>query len=167
MNYFKEKKFATIAIIILVVLNITTITLLWLGRPSHYRPPQIPREKVMFDFIAHELNFNPVQREAFKQQERKFMFDTRSVHFKIDSLQQQLYNTIYEERTDKHYLDSLTNEIGSLETELNKVTYDHLVQIKSLCDEGQQQRYKTLLNELLNTLRPKPQDAPQPPRRDD
>ena len=42
------------------------------------------------------------------------------------------------------------------------MTYDHLVQIKSLCDEGQQQRYKTLLNDLLKTLRPKPKDAPPP-----
>ena len=165
MNYFKEKKLATIAIIILVVLNITTITLLWLGRPSHHRPPQVPREKVMFDFIAHELNFNPVQREAFEQQERKFMFDTRSVHFKIDLLQQQLYNTIYNEKTDQHYLDSISNVIGGLEAEINNMTYDHLIQIKNLCDEGQQEKYKTLLNDLLKTLRPKPKDGP-PPLRD-
>ena len=93
------------------------------------------------------------------------MFDTRSVHFKIDLLQQQLYNTIYNEKTDQHYLDSISNVIGGLEAEINNMTYDHLIQIKNLCDEGQQEKYKTLLNDLLKTLRPKPQDGP-PPLRD-
>ncbi len=164
MNYFKEKKFATIAIVVLVILNITTITLLWLGRPSaHHRPP-MPKEKVLFDFITHELNFNPVQREAFEKQSEVFRHETRKLHFKIDSIQQQLFNTIYNEKSDKLYLDSLSNVIGVLEVEINKMTYDHLVQIKSLCDEGQQVKYKALLNDLLKTLRPKPQDGPPPPR---
>ena len=166
MNYFKEKKFATIAIIILVVLNITTITLLWMGRPSAHHHPPAPREKVMFDFITHELNFNPVQREAFEKQDETFRHDTRNIHLKIDSIQQQLFNSIYNEKSDKLYLDSLSNVIGSLEADINKMTYDHLVQIKSLCNDEQQIRYKALLNDLLKTLRPKPQDGP-PPRREE
>jgi len=135
-----------------------------MGRPSaHHRPP-MPREKVMFDFIAHELNFNPVQRETFEKQNEEFRHKTRSIHFKIDTLQQQLFNTIYNEKSDKHYLDSISNVIGSLEADINKMTYDHLVQIKSLCDEGQQVKYKALLNDLLKTLQPKPKDEPPPPR---
>ncbi len=166
MNYFKEKKFATIAIIVLVILNITTITLLWLGRPSNHRHPMVPREKVLFDFIAHELDFNPVQKLSYEKQERIFMDETRAVHLRIDSIQQLLYNTIYSEVTNKLVIDSLTNIIGSLDAELNRITYNHLVEIKSLCEGNQQEKYKTLLKDVLDNIRPKSPDVP-PPRREE
>ncbi len=162
MNYFKEKKFATVAISILVILNITTITLLWLGRPSHHRPPQLPREKILFDFIAHELELNPVQRVTFENNEKKFMDETRAMHFKIDSVKQLLYNTIYEENTDQLKVDSLSAIIGNLETEINLLTYNRLVEIKSLCDDNQQLKYKILLKDILKTLRPKKPLLPPP-----
>ena len=105
------------------------------------------------------------QRETFEKQNEDFRNETRRLHFKIDSIQQQLFKTIYNDNSDRHALDSISNVIGGLEAEINKMTYDRLVQIKSLCDESQQGKYKILLNDLLETLHPKPQDAP-PPRGD-
>ena len=163
MNYFKEKKFATIAIIILVILNIVTISLLWLGRPSHHRSRQLPREKILFDFIAHELELNPVQRLTFENNEKKFMDETKALHFKIDSLKQKLYNTIYEENTDQSMVDSLSAITGNLEAEINKLTYYRLLEIKNLCNGNQQLKYKTLLKDILETLRPKQPLLPPPP----
>ncbi len=162
MNYFKEKKFASWAIAILVLLNIFTITLLWLGRPENRRPPMMHRERMLNDFIAHELDFNPVQRVTFDQQAEAYIEQMKSIHLKIDDIKQQLYNTIYAAKKDSAYNDSLTNVIGKMEIDLNNITYKHLMDIKKLCNDAQQQKYSAFLKDVLGALRPPKHNGPPP-----
>ncbi|MFZ4401651.1 MAG: hypothetical protein ACOYO1_16590 [Bacteroidales bacterium] len=148
MNYFKEKKIAFWTIIILVILNISTLSMMWIHRPPHHPPPPPHLGKLIPDLIIEELRLDQNQRLAFDESEQQQM---RKINPLLDSLhhsKQNLFLSVFEEKIDTVKMNANINQIGRISEEIDKVTFFHVSELKKICNPKQQQMLEELFRDM-------------------
>ncbi|NVN94375.1 MAG: hypothetical protein HXX18_03720 [Bacteroidetes bacterium] len=148
MNYFKEKKFAFWAIVILVVLNVATLSMIWLHKPPRPFPPPPRSEKLIPDFVIAELKLNATQQMAFNESEQQQM---RKITPLLDSLhqyKQQLFLSAFENSTDTANMKIMIHQIGLLAEKIDLYTFYHVIELGNICNVEQKQMLKDLFMDM-------------------
>ena len=156
----EKTKLLTIAVIGLLILNIVTVTFLWLGR-SH--PPRFGQKTgrngrpPAAAFLVKELNFDEHQTASYDR--------LREVHHKKnedlqDVLRQNreaLFSGIATNDTSK------LAEIGEIQKEFDRSTFLHFQEVRTLCRPDQQPKFDQIIGEVLRIMGNKmPPPAPRP-----
>jgi len=136
-------KLLGIAVVVLVLLNIGTLAMLFIGRPGHPHPPRGEGPKAA---IIERLHFDPDQvvayedlikdhQKAIKVQD-EVMMATRSVFY------HDLGSTNMEKR------DSLLSVIAAVQWEIEETHLEHFGKIRALCRADQLADFDALSNDL-------------------
>jgi hypothetical protein len=169
MDIFKQNKILTVTIIILVILNLATLSLLWLGKPKHdiiRGPENRGNEKVRIqEMLNKELGFSDEQvqrfialREEHKEKTTKLSNDLMGV--KKEMFEQAMYG-------DNVVLsDSLLNLSLKIQGQLEKVTFQHFLQLKQICTPKQRENLFKLMHRLLGPPEREGMGGPPPPPKD-
>lgn len=167
MSYFNRIKWWGVALILLVLLNLYTLTTLWLLKDSRHRNGALPQTGVV-DFLVKELGFDSTQKEQ--------LIKLRDEH------QQQMMKIRRNNRDAKNDFFSLLDQQDMTDSALAKaarasvyfdeqadiLTFRHFQAIKKLCTESQKQKFDHVIQEVLHMMAPEaPGGNPQgpPPRR--
>ena len=162
MDFITKNKLAFWAIIILIILNIATLSLV-LFRGGQPRPGEhfireaddAPPPDVLM-FLEKELEFS-------KQQTATLQF-LRQTHFKesgalmdsIHLLRKEILSDLKNEKPDPDKVKPAAEEIGKLQTEFELMIYSHFADIKNVCNKEQKTKFANLLDELIEkTVAPK------------
>jgi len=158
MNYFKEKKFAFWAIILLVVLNFSTLSIIWLHKPPRpFHPPRM--EKLIPDFVVEELKLDANQKLAFDKSEAQ---QKRIITPLLDSMhqcKQELFQSAFETKIDTAKMNTLTLQIGAIAQKIDFITFYHVMELKNICLPGQQHLLEDLFRDMGN-VRPMHDNGP-------
>jgi Spy/CpxP family protein refolding chaperone len=65
---------------------------------------------------------------------------------------------------DKAKVERLATELGEKQGSLEKLTFFHFLNLYNLCQPGQKDKFRSLMGELLNRLKPPPADRERRPR---
>ncbi len=148
MNYFVEKKSAFWTIVVLVVLNVTTLIMIWMHRPPHpFRPPA-RQEKLIPDLVVDELKLDGKQELAFKDSEIQQM---RKINLLLDSMHQykkELFLSSFDQQIDSSKMESFIHHIGSLNEEIDRITFFHVIELKHICNSHQQELMENLFKDM-------------------
>lgn len=137
-----KNKFYTSIIIVLVILNIFLLAFHFFIKPenNHDRKSIRPR-----DVIIQKLNFDDTQIEQYEKLISKHQQDIMQLDDEIFSLKGILYQQL---NLEKYAIDSLTNEIAIKQVEVEKIHFNHLLDIKKLCKKEQLPAYHELTKEF-------------------
>ncbi|MEI6694813.1 MAG: hypothetical protein WCO13_01990 [Bacteroidota bacterium] len=139
MNYFIEKKSAFWTIVILVVLNVFTLSMIWILRPPHPFPLHARHEKLIPDLVIAELKLDGKQAILFKESEIQQM---RKINLLLDSLhqsKQELFLSSFDQAIDTLKMESLIHQIGSLNEEIDRISFSHIIELKHICNTHQKE----------------------------
>ena len=148
MNYFIEKKSAFWTIVILVVLNVFTLSMMWIHRPPHPFPPPARLEKLIPDLLITELKLDGKQELAFKASEIQQM---RKINLLLDSLhqsKQELFLSSFDQAIDTSKMESLIHQIGSLSEEIDRISFSHIIELKHICSPHQQEILENFFRDM-------------------
>lgn len=162
MNYFKEKKIAFWTILILIVLNISTLTMIWVHRPPRHFPHPPRSEKFIPDFVIAELKLNAIQKEAFEKSEQQQMKKITPLLDSLHLCKQQLFLSSFEDVVDSAKMNVLIQQIGAIAEKIDVITFFHIIELKKNCNQQQQDILKNLFKEMGEVERSKRDSAPQP-----
>ena len=176
MDYFTNKRFVIWSIIILVILNLLTISAFWFTKIFRIFPIQRiaiheindANHKQGDKFLEKELNLSEEQNKKFEESRDKHHKLTKALHEEIYVLKEQLINELFSTKIDSSKIKKLSEEIGMKQTELEMQNNVHVLELKSICKPEQQEKLSLLFNEMLNRSRldvHKPPPPPSPPRR--
>lgn len=144
-----------ILVIVMVLLNLITVALLFIGRPDR-RPHDGPRhrQKVIID----RLHFSKTQTEAYES----LIFDHREAIGRLDEEMMSARTVLYSQlsKNEAASVDSQLLVIGRLQTEIETIHYDHFAEIKKLCNEDQLPAFNDLTIDLAEYF-----GAPKRPKR--
>lgn len=146
MDWLTKQKTYVWLIVVLIIINITTLLFLWLGRPQ---PPDMNRDKKpdMDKFLKNELGLNQEQDQKIKQL-RETLFDTTS---KINELiwtnKKLLHEESFKEFPDNEKVNTIAIEIGNLETQGEILRFNHFTQIGKVLNVEQLKKFRNLLGE--------------------
>lgn len=158
----KRETLLTVAVVVLFVLNISTIGFLWFSRgwhphgPPHGRPP-------VDGIIINSLNLTTEQQAKFEE----LKHDHRSQMNKLDGQ----YRTAITEYLQLLEGDSISAESKSvlekivcdIQRQRAEVTLEHFKQLKGICTEEQKKSFDAIIPDLIQVIAPPRHHPPFPP----
>ncbi|HOP05769.1 MAG TPA: periplasmic heavy metal sensor [candidate division Zixibacteria bacterium] len=131
-------------IIVLVCLNIVSVTLLWFQYFD--RPPQ-PQERGNDpqDFLIQELQFDAQQADSLRTMRCEYMHFTDSIRLQVAQLNEQLFSEVFADNPDTVLVNRVAEEIGSRQSEIQQMLFAHFEQIRQICRPEQEERLKGLI----------------------
>jgi hypothetical protein len=146
MDWLTKQKTYVWLVVVLIIINLTTLLFLWMGKP---KPPEMDNNKRQGTdrFLKNELGLNDEQDNKLKEL-RQSLFDTTG---KINEMIWTKKNLIKEEsftqNPDNEKVKILAKEIGELESQAEILRYNHFAQVGKVLSEEQLIKFKKMLGE--------------------
>ncbi|MCE5271736.1 periplasmic heavy metal sensor [bacterium] len=183
MEVLFKQRAAAWMILLLLVLNVATLSTLWyreLRRPD-FRPPRFPgRQDNVAQFLKEELQWSDSQAQAFERLRSAHQERVRSLMGESMELRRQLLDGLFEAAPDSAAAAELLRQISLKQGELETQNYSYFLALKQLCGSDQTDRLRRLMTEVIFHDHPgggpgglpgggplSPRDDPQPERRPD
>jgi Spy/CpxP family protein refolding chaperone len=158
MDLVTKQKSTLWLIIILVVLNITTIVMLWLPggiRPRPERHPNLPKHQTFFK----ELDLTQEQKKKFDQYRNEYFRVIEKYTRQINLKKYEIMDMLFQPEPDSLRLNNISNELGQLNTEFEKVRFRQILRMKTILTDEQFNLFKIIVDE---SYKPKPGDMGPP-----
>ncbi|RAR70827.1 Spy/CpxP family protein refolding chaperone [Flavobacterium aciduliphilum] len=153
-----NSKFLKIVIVFLLVVNIGTLTFMWVHRP--------PKNEVVEGFFAKELQFTNQQKEQFEElvhQHREAMCalkeDDRMAH---DAYLDLLKNP----KVTPQMIHAAVSKIGACREKEELAMFYHFQKVRAICSSEQKKKFDEIIREAARMMRPKPNHDGPPPGRE-
>ena len=172
MDIFKQKRYLGFTVILLVILNIATLTVLWLGRPEGRRPPGGPHDpakeqKRIVHLLKTELGFDEQQTKQYLAMRREQREQVSRLQNDIRQIKREMFNTVLEGHSQPVLSDSLLKLAQDKMADLERLTFQYLLDLKKLCKPEQQDKLKILIGEFFRQNPPRGvKNNGPPPRRE-
>jgi len=155
MDWKKQNKFTTWSIIFLVVVNIITISTMWLLLTKERGPQpfdQLKRPQGSMELMQKELNLSKEQKENFEKARVASFEKSKKLLDKMNELKEKLSKELVNDNIDSTVVTSLVQEIGSTHAKLEKLRFDHFKELLSLCSKEQKEKFKPILEKLVGAM---------------
>jgi len=157
----KDNKYIRLVwiIIVLAVLNISTLVTIG----YHFYKSNIDKqttsvsekqlevnaEKFTGRYFRDQLDFTSEQMAQFRNFNRPFRQQARTITIDLVAKRKQLLSEMASETCDTIKLNILSEEIGSLHSNLKKITYQYYLNIKNISNTEQKQKLELLFREMF------------------
>lgn len=164
MDLFKKTRFLGLLVVLLIILNTTLLALIWVQKlkPPSHRPPH-PQHRSMDEnsgemrrFLEAELGFDESQSEEYLLLRRRHRERIEELSRELNSVKKEMFDTVLEEDTRPTLSDSLLDLSLEKQAEIERLTFQHFLDLKELCEPGQQEKLKLLMHELFRRRPPPP-----------
>ena len=149
MTVAKKISLSSIAIGILVVLNLALISVILLPRISDDTPP-MRRDGRLNELFSEKLSFSAEQKEALTTLNTKHRERMSALQPKISQKRAELFDLIRQENVDPKEIEQLTAEMGAIISELEASNYLFFSSIRALCNDTQKQDFDLIVQEIRN-----------------
>jgi hypothetical protein len=151
----KKERFYLIIIIALVLLNVSVLAYVLIQNNKQamekqpFPPPPMHEKGPMqvLHFLESELDLDEDQLDKFESLRHDHFENTKPIVEEIRTLKNEFFNLIFQENKPIEKITKLSDQIAKLQFELEMLTWNHLYELKSLCNEKQQEIFEELFNE--------------------
>ena len=147
MDWLTKQKTYVWLIIILVIINLTTLVLLWNGR--HGGPPQQPGKNDHPDtnkFLQKELGLSNEQEKQFQQIRQNLFDSTNSFNENIRLKKTEIQREAFKDNPDAEKVNTLLNEIGDLQSKNERFMFKHFSELKKILTQEQMVKFNKVLD---------------------
>lgn len=149
----EANKFYKIVLIVLVVINATTLYYVFLGSNN-----QDPKHKLA-DYFEHELMLNNHQKEQLENLIHIHRTEQEQLRAENRKAHDDYFSLLKANQTDSILIANKLNKILEIKRKEELSTFNHFKQIRTICNASQKQKFDTIILEATKML------APKPPRR--
>lgn len=162
MGLFENKRFTIVSISVLVILNLVLIGLIIgprFGKKDYNRKGEDRRS----EFIARKLGFSSTQKQSYDSLNVRHRKETKMLQQRIDGKRREIFQLTRNKDASIEMADSLSSVIGTLVSDMEFRTYEHISNIRALCTEDQLQRLDSLVQQMIKSRKPDDQNNREPP----
>ena len=170
MDVFMKNRFVRWTIIVLVLLNVSTLAMLWFvstRRPTG--PPEHPRQRdeEAARFLQEELQLDDDQFQEYLRLRDAHRNRADRINRTLMELKREMLGELFHEHPDTVRAFAIARRTGSLQVELERITLMHFMELKDLCGIEQKDKLESLLQQFFHQHRPGRPPGPegQPPPR--
>ena len=162
----ESNRFLKLVIIILLLVNIATLTFMWTGRghhEGHMPPPPIPRHGgpgTAFEFLVHQLNFDEAQVKQFEALRSAHRQSAEQIRDKNRKMHHRFFDLLKNLPADSVLSMQLADSMALCQKQIEMLTFNHFKELRGICKPDQQKKFDEVINQALEMLAPKP---PRPP----
>ncbi len=166
MNYFSKNRWEGVALLILVLMNLGTLTALWLIRDYRQSPPSQTGAGVV-DFIVKELNFDSTQKKQLILLREDHQQKIKQVRRKNRDAKDVFFGLLKDSSLSEDALNKAAIASAEFDAETAKLTFRHFQEIRKICTPEQRKKFDRVIAEVLRMMAPLPpsRNHPEPPPR--
>jgi protein CpxP len=153
-------KFYKIVIGILVVLNLATLTFLWLGGHCRENDPEKGRAG---EFLIRELTLTSPQQDDFGRLRDRHQKSLLILQEQDRVLHDRFFETIFLPFPDTVEANMIADSIASLRRQMEMLTFEHFHQLRQLLTAEQTAKFQQIFQQALERVMPLPEPPPGPP----
>ena len=146
-----DSRFLKIVIVILLIINIGSISFMWL----HHPPPPPMHERDALHFMIHELNLSDSQQSQFEKLKNAH-------HEMMDKLQEDgrgfhnRYFDLLHSAADSVTVAQMADSISSNQKQIELITFYHFKNVRAILTADQQKKFDELIGDALSRIAPPP-----------
>lgn len=147
------------AIVVLAVMNISTLGTILYHQYQSDKPAANPEEaqkqletdaeKFSGRYFRDKLNLDGNQMEQFRTINPVFRQQARAITIELASMRKQMLTEMAAANSDTTKLNTLSDTIGQLHSQLKKITYRYYIDMKGICNTEQQKQLEQLFKEMF------------------
>ena len=154
-------RFLKVVILALLLINIGTLTFMWLHRPGvHGFGPNGPA-----DFLIKSIGFDANQQTEFARLRESHQQAMHNFKQQNGDVRQRFYAFLANPQADSTQWQPLADSIAAGQKQIELVTFRHFQAVRALCRPEQQPKFDAVIGEALQNMQPLPPPAPAPPPR--
>src|SRR5688500_16491711 len=150
----EKNRFLKIIIICLLILNFGVLAFLVWGnkrnRGDHHGGNMRGGPA---KFIVEELNLDDKQQDQFNELKKEHQQQMRQLQDSIKTQRDLLPDAII--KGDNAVADSIAARIGHYQQRMEYLTYEHFVKVRGICNDEQQKKFKTIIQDILEMMGPR------------
>lgn len=157
MKILSNIKFLWIIILVLIILNIASVTAVWIEERGDKVP--VLRERTMMNrrdhFLKRELNFTAEQQAQFDSLLDKHRNQLESKLEEIRTLREELMGMMRNQEFSAES-ENIVRQIGEKQSELELMNYQHFKDVMLICNEEQKQIFLETIKRAVGPHRGRP-----------
>jgi hypothetical protein len=138
----KTTRFYKLLILVLVILNITTVFFLW--KSSKHGPPHGPRKS-----LVEVLELKGNKASQIKNLEEIHFRDKDALMEKSRRLHENLFKSFNDATKDSADISMLIDKIVENQREIEQMTFDYFKSVNALCNNGQKEKLHEVIHDAL------------------
>jgi protein CpxP len=157
-----QLRFYKIIIIILVLLNLGTLSFLWFGKP---RAGQEQGRGKSAKFLIRELSLTPGQQDEFGKLREEHRHRLMILQQQDSRLHDRFFEAIFLPVPDTLTSKILSDSIADVRRQMELLTFEHFRQLRQLLNDEQKNKFHRVFRQALEHVMPLPvpPTAPPPP----
>ncbi len=146
-----DSRFLKIVIVILLLINIGSISFMWL----HHPPPPPMQDRDAMHFLIHELNLSDAQKSQFEKLKDEH-------HDGMERLQDNgrdfhnRYFDLIKSSSDTNTVTQMADSISLNQKQIELLTFYHFKSVRNILTAEQQKKFDDLIGEALRKMAPPP-----------
>ena len=145
-----KRKLLILGIIILSIINIATLVTFgyhkWSRHRQTYCSSVCPRSK---SFLYRELSLSDEQIQQIETLKETFQNEINPLREDIKKKREEIVHLLMFEEPETSSIDTLINEIQSIQAQIQKQVIYHLIAEKNILTKEQQEKFIRLISERL------------------
>ncbi len=167
MDIFKQNKILIFLVVILALLNISSLIGIWVLKTgkllTHNNIFYIPQNEYLIqskseilDKLDSELEFNIEQTEKFNKIRNKYHQEIKERMKKIYNIKKKILTEILSKEPEISNVQQNINDIGNFQAEMELNIFLQYKEIKSLCNNEQLIKFEKIIEKILYIPEPDP-----------
>ncbi|MEI6435562.1 MAG: hypothetical protein WCP32_12005 [Bacteroidota bacterium] len=153
-------RFLKTVIIILILLNIGTLTFLWMGR-TKFAFNQSNRDSA--GFLIRELNLTSGQQNQFGKLRQIHLEQLDILRENDRKLHDRFFDALFLPAPDTLTASKLADTLSIVRKEMEMLTFRHFLELQKLLNDNQKMRFRQVFRGALEHVMPPPPPLPPPP----
>ncbi|NTU58160.1 MAG: periplasmic heavy metal sensor [Chlorobiaceae bacterium] len=150
MDFLSSKRFVTVALMALVMLNITLLGVIWWQSiaTKSYRSVEVTQYYSRNGSMAPELSLDEKQKTAFLKLRQEHFRKSKPEIQKIILLKKELIHEAVKPNPDKAKLEAIADSIGQRQTKIETDLATHFHELSELCTPAQRDSLGAFLGKI-------------------
>ena len=165
MNTISKNRSISVLIIVLLLANITTLSLYWLNKEKKMPPPRNGEKGGgnLFQFITHELNFDSVQQAAYTKLIQEDRINNKDRREQNRIAKEAFFDLLSKDNVSDDNLKKAAAVSLNISIENDMHTFRHFQKVRSLCTAEQKKKFDEIIKQAIGMMR---QQGPPPNGKD-
>jgi Spy/CpxP family protein refolding chaperone len=167
MDLIKQNKLIGWVIVLLVVLNLSTLTTVWIlwdreGAVEKKEGTDVPVKSI--SLMQSELGLSPEQTKTFQDLQAIYLEKSKPLNDKIEANKLRIADEIFKASPNEKEVDSLSANIGTLQSRIEVIRFEHFRDFVKVLTPEQKEKLNPILRELYARKGPREQSVLPPPQ---
>ena len=163
MNSIAKNKWWAIAFVVLIIMNISTITVIWLMHNDDRRIPGNQKGGGSGYYLSKQLGFDSVQKQKLLEILKNNQEQLKDARGKIRDAKDAFFELLKVNDVSDSLIQHTSLQAALQDQAIDIISFKNFQQIRSLCTPEQKIKFDGLIKEIIHSIGPPPKEPRQPP----